>query len=137
MWQIRTTTGWEKDHKHYGKKHPNELAGVLRNLQRYLALLNISKNSKSVQAGYLHPEPGGVLAIDQRGLASNLQETRLYSFADDEKKLVYLLKIGDKDSQHSDIEYCKDFGSQISNESEAKKSGEETTAKKEQTTKNQ
>ena len=104
---------WEKDHKQYAKKHPNELAAILRNLQRYLELLNVSKNSKCVQAGYLHSEPGGIIAVDQRGLGANLQQTRLYTYADDEQKTVYLLKIGDKDSQHSDIEYCKDFGAQI------------------------
>jgi hypothetical protein len=114
MWRIQTTTSWEKDHKHYLKKHDSELAAVLRNLQRYLVLLNVSKNSKCVQAGYLHPEPGGVVAIDQKGLGANLQETRMYTFADDQQKIIYLLKISNKDSQHADIEYCRDFGSQIS-----------------------
>jgi hypothetical protein len=117
MWRIETTTSWEKDHKHYNKKHDSELAAVLRNLQRYLVLLNASQNSKCVQAGYLHNEPGGVVAIDQKGLAANLQETRMYTFADDQKKIIYLLKIGNKDSQHSDIEYCKGFGGQISEQS--------------------
>ena len=109
MWQIEPTTGWEKDQKHYAKKRPNELAAVMRNLQRYIALLNVSKNSKAVQAGYLHPESNGVLAIDQKGGGGNIQETRLYTFADDEKKVVYLIAIGDKDAQHSDVEYCKQF----------------------------
>jgi hypothetical protein len=109
MWQIEPTTGWEKDQKHYAKKRPNELAAVMRNLQRYIALLNVSKNSKAVQAGYLHPESNGVLAIDQKGGGGNLQETRLYTFADDEKKVVYLIAIGDKDTQHSDVEYSKNF----------------------------
>jgi hypothetical protein len=117
MWKIETTTSWEKDNKHYTKKHDLELAAVLRNLQRYMALLNAAKNSKCVQAGYLHPEPGGVVAIDQKGLGPNLQETRMYTYADDQKKILYLLKIGNKDIQHSDIECCKDFGGQIDNDS--------------------
>jgi hypothetical protein len=117
MWKIETTTCWEKGNKHYTKKHDLELAAVLRNLQRYMTLLNAAKNSKCVQAGYLHHEPGGVVAIDQKGLGPNLQETRMYTYADDQEKILYLLKIGNKDSQHSDIEYCKDFGGQIDNDS--------------------
>jgi hypothetical protein len=109
MWQVETTTGWERDQKHYAKKHTRELAAVLRNLQRLLSILNVSKNSKVVQAGYLHPEPMGVIAIDQKGGGGNLAETRLYTYADDEKLLIYLIAIGDKKSQHSDVEYCKQF----------------------------
>lgn len=109
MWQIEPTTGWEKDQRNYSKKRPDELAAVMRNLDRYVKLLNVSKNSRAVQAGYLHTEQNGVLAIDQKGGGGNLQETRLYTYADDETKTVYLITIGGKDSQHSDIEYCKEF----------------------------
>jgi len=50
MWQVEATTGWEKDQKHYSKKRPNELAAVMRNLDRYFKLLTVSKNSKALQA---------------------------------------------------------------------------------------
>jgi hypothetical protein len=113
MWRIEPTTGFEKDQKHYTKKRPNELAAVLRNLQRYLSMLNMAKNSKAVQAGYLHPEPMGVVAIDQKGGGGNLQETRLYTYADDVSKTIYLITIGDKADQHSDIEYSKAFVSSL------------------------
>jgi len=109
MWQIEPTTGWERDHKHYARKRPNELAAVLRNLDRYMKFLAVSKNSKGLQAGYLHHEPGGVVAVDQKGGGANLQETRLYTYADDNAKTVYLIAMGDKDTQHADIEYCKQF----------------------------
>jgi hypothetical protein len=118
MWQIEPTTGWEKDQKHYSKKRPNELAAVMRNLDRYVKLLNVSKNSKAVQAGYLHPEQSGILAIDQRGGGGNLQETRLYTYAIDDTKTVYLIAIGDKDSQHDDVEYCKNFSNTLRNTAE-------------------
>lgn len=109
MWHAEITNGWERDHKHYAKKHPHELAAVLRNLERYLLLLNVSRHSKVVQAGYLHGEPMNIVAIDQKGSGRNLAETRLYTYADDTKRVVYLIAIGDKQSQHSDIEYCKEF----------------------------
>ena len=104
----------ERDQKWYEKKRPDELAAIFRNLQRYLCLLNVSKNSKSVESGYLHKEPGGVVAIDQKGFRGNLQETRLYTYAVDETNTVYLITMGNKESQHSDIEYSKAFVQSLS-----------------------
>jgi len=75
MWQVEPTTQWERDTKWYQKKHPNELAAILRNLGRYLSHLNCTVNAKAVQAGFLHPEPMGIIAIDQKGGGNNLQET--------------------------------------------------------------
>ncbi len=57
----------------------------------------------------MHTEQAGVLAIDQKGGGANLQETRLYTYADDDTKTVYLIAIGDKDAQHADVEYSKNF----------------------------
>jgi hypothetical protein len=109
MWGLEPSTQWQKDQKWYEKKRPDELAAVMRNLQRLLALLNCSKNSKMVEGGYLHKEPAGVIAVDQKGFSSNLQETRLYVYAVDDTRTVHLITIGNKDTQHSDIEYSKDF----------------------------
>jgi len=109
VWEIELTTTWEKDEKHYAKKHPRELAAIFRNLQRYRVLLRQSPNSKAVQAGYLHREPGGVIAVDQKGGGANLQETRAYTYADDEKKILYLITLGNKSSQRADIELSKVF----------------------------
>jgi hypothetical protein len=109
MWQTETTTTWERDHKHYAKKHPNELAAVLRNLSRYVDQINASPNAKSVQAGYLHHEPLGVVAIDQKGSKGNLQETRLYTYACEERRVLYLITIGNKAEQSADIELSKEF----------------------------
>ena len=90
MWQIEPSTQFEKDQKWSDKKHPDELAAVLRNLQRFLLLLKVAKNCKCVEAGYLHKEPGGVIAIDQKGFSGNLQETRLYTYSVEETKIVHL-----------------------------------------------
>lgn len=109
MWQLEPTSQWEKDVRHYEKKRPTELAAVLRNLDRYIGLLRLAPNSRTVAAGYLHPEPLGVVAVDQKGGGGSLQETRLYTYADDEKQVVYLITIGSKDDQPSDIEFCKRF----------------------------
>jgi hypothetical protein len=109
MWNVETTTQWERDLRWYEKKRPHELAAVMRNLERYIEQLNAAKTSKNVIAGFLHAEPHGVVAVDQKGGGGNLQETRLYTYADDEKKLMYLITIGDKDSQADDIQLSKNF----------------------------
>jgi hypothetical protein len=117
MWTIEPTTQWQKDAKYYQKKHPNELAAVLRNLKRYLLLVESAPNPKAVQAGFLHPEPKGIIAIDQKGGGGNLQETRLYTYADEPRKAIYLITIGNKNEQPGDIELSKNFVESIQPES--------------------
>ncbi len=116
MWVAEPTTAFQKDLNFYTKRHPNELAAVLRNVDRYLSQLNCSANSKSVQGGYLHHEPMGVVAVDQKGGGPNLQETRLYTFADEVRNVLYLITIGNKSEQPSDIEFSKDFVKSIQSE---------------------
>lgn len=66
-WQLEPTDQFTIDKAWYLKKHPRELEAVLNNLIRYVSQLKQSKNAFCVQAGYLHPEPRGVVALDQKG----------------------------------------------------------------------
>ena len=118
MWEIEPTTQWEKDEKHYQKKHPRELAAVLNNLDRYMSLLQTVPNARCASSGYLHSEPGGVVAIDQKGGGVSLQETRLYTYAHEEQNVLYLITIGNKDSQSNDVQLAKRFVHQILNTEE-------------------
>ena len=115
MWQIEPSTQWEKGLRYYEKKHPDELAAVLNNLNRYMSLLKTAPNSRSIQAGFLHGEPGGVVAIDQKGGGGNLQETRLYTVAVDSQQIVHLITIGNKADQPSDVSYSKAFAESLVN----------------------
>ena len=92
-----------RDLRWYAKKRPAELAAVLRNLERYMALLSVGPSTRSIQAGFLHPEPHGMIALDQRGGGGRLQETRLYCYAHACSRTIYLLGIGDKSSQPADL----------------------------------
>jgi hypothetical protein len=114
MWSIEPSTQFLRDSKWYEKKRPDELAAALNNVQRFLVLLNVSKSFKCVQAGYLHKEPSGIIAVDQKGHAGNLQETRLYTFGIECAKTLHLITIGSKDTQHSDIEYSKKYVQSLS-----------------------
>jgi hypothetical protein len=95
------------------KKACTRTRAVLNNLGRYLSQLNQAKNSKCIEAGYLHHEPFGVVAIDQKGGGGNLQETRLYTYADEASKVLHLITIGNKAEQSSDIEFSKEFVTSI------------------------
>lgn len=109
MWELARTDSFDRDYKRYSKKREAELAAVLRNLDRFLEMLNHSKNRLCVQAGFLHNEPAGIVAIDQKGGGKGLQETRLYTYPDEESKNLYLILIGNKNSQSSDIKNAKAF----------------------------
>lgn len=109
MWKTEPTSQWVKDLKWYEKKRPDELAAVSCNLKRYLAQLNAAPNPRAFMAGYIHTEPHGVFALDQKGGKPNLQETRLYVYPDEASKVLYLITIGNKDEQPGDIHLSKNF----------------------------
>lgn len=121
MWSLAYSTQWPRDLKHYEKKRPRELAAVLRNLKRYLDLLNVSPNAKAAQAGFLHHEPVGVVALDQKGGGTGLQETRLYTFADDKTQTLWLITVGNKDDQPDDIQFSRKFVTSLTAETEEPK----------------
>jgi len=102
-WVLLPHSTYLRDLRWYTKKRPAELAAVHRNLERYMTLLARSPAARSVQAGFLHPEPHGMVAVDQRGGAGRLQETRLYCYAHSGSRTVHLLGIGDKSSQSADL----------------------------------
>jgi len=102
-WVLLPHSAYLRDLRWYAKKRPAELAAVHRNLERFMILLARSPAARSVQAGFLHPEPHGMVAIDQRGVGGRLQETRLYCYAHSGRRTVHLLGIGDKSSQSADL----------------------------------
>ena len=102
-WVLLPHAAFLRDQRWYEKKRPAELAAVHRNLERFMILLARTASARSIHAGFLHPEPHGMVAIDQRGGAGRLQETRLYCFAQSDLRTLHLLGIGDKSSQASDI----------------------------------
>ena len=124
MWELEPTDQYDRDFKKYQKKHENELLAVLENLEQYLDVLKEGVNPAQAFAmlGFLHREGIGIVAIDQKGGATrrkstdlpkkkrrSLQQTRLYIYPEINRKLLHLLAIGNKNSQHSDVQHCKKF----------------------------
>ena len=110
MWRMQIAPEFERSKKHYDKKRPAELAAVLRNLARLLEQLNALPHCRAAQAGFLHHEPAGIWALDQKGPSrTKLQETRLYVFPEEESKALHIITVGNKNSQAADLRCAVDY----------------------------
>lgn len=82
----------------------------MSNLQTYVDVLRETDNVQTAnQQPFVHKELDGMVAIDQRGAKieqkmGKLKATRLYVYAAVIHQTVYLLGIGDKDSQKQDLQ---------------------------------
>lgn len=114
MWQLEPTDDYERQFRWYEKKRPRELEAVLRNLQTYLEALRAGNKPMQIKYGFVHVEPIGVFAIDQKGGGGKLAQTRLYVYPDIDAEILHLLTIGGKGlEQRNDIQLCKDFVAQL------------------------
>jgi hypothetical protein len=120
-WVVESTEDFERQLNRYNKKHRQVLMAVLDNLDTYFETLKSGVKAQNVVFGFVHPEPNGVRAIDQRGGRGRLPETRLYVYPDEETKVLHLITLGDKRSQHDDIQACKRFIADLRKENEQRK----------------
>jgi len=109
MWKLSPDDEYLRKYKRYGKKHARELHAVMDNLDTFLKALNEGALPQQIKAGFVHVEPMGVRAIDQKGGGAALAETRLYVYPDEERKTLHLITLGDKRSQQNDIARCRRF----------------------------
>ena len=109
-WNLVPLGKYLSDYKWYEKKRPNELCAILGNLDTYFEALKMIGNPLQVKSGFIHDEPDGVKAIDQRGGKQKvkLQQTRLYLYPNVSEQKLYLLAIGDKTTQRGDIQFCRE-----------------------------
>jgi hypothetical protein len=110
MWDLNPQDGYLRRLRQWPKKHKRELAAVLNNLDTFQKALRQGQRPGQARFGFIHPEPGGVLAIDQKGGGPGLSEARLYIFPDEVQQCLFLITIGDKNTQHQqDIDTCREF----------------------------
>ncbi len=80
------------------------------NLDTFFTALNWGALlENAARYGFIHDEPKGIKAIDQKGAGAGVKQTRLYTFPNNTTKIVHLITIGDKNSQSADIQYASDF----------------------------
>jgi hypothetical protein len=80
MWKTVETEDYGRRLKRYAKDRPRELQAALDNLDTYFQSLLGGVKPMQIRHGFMHQEPQGVIAIDQKGggkrLASTFTPTR-------------------------------------------------------------
>lgn len=108
-WHLEPTDLYLRRQEEFKKKRPKQLLAVLRNLARYQQMLDEQPIARLVSAGFIHPEGRGIVALTQQGFKPKQPPTRLYLYPAQDSKMVYLITIGDKDTQSQDIQDCNEF----------------------------
>lgn len=108
-WKYAQATKFKSSFPKYRKRHEGETTQCVVNLDTYQAVLESGKKPGTFKLGFMHLEPHGVLAIDQSGMEGSGRETRLYVYPDEMTETIYLITIGDKNSQKPDIRLCTEF----------------------------
>src|SRR5262245_11285211 len=80
MWNLAPDAEYTQRYKWFEKKRKRELTAVHGNLSRFQEALNTGAPLRQVNAGYIHREPHGIIAIDQKGGGNSLRQARLYVF---------------------------------------------------------
>jgi hypothetical protein len=119
MWTVRPLAEYATRRRKWAKKRWRELSAAEINLETYRIALATGVKPLQIKYGFIHPEGNGVVAIDQHGHGKSLAETRLYVYPDTEtdadEMVLYLLTIGDKNTQARDIQFCKEFVASLKN----------------------
>ena len=124
-WKIVISDYWAASLKRFLKKHPNETKAMLSNLGTYQkAIFEEGLDPYAFNAGFIHREPMGIRAIDQKGTIGKAKQTRLYVYAWIRGKELHLIKIGDKTQQSRDINNCKKYVTPLKEEDKKSELGE-------------
>ena len=122
MWKSAKAEGFENCLKKYAKKHLAEANAVLANLETAFAVLMETNSVQKIrELNFARKEPDGIIALDSRGAkrertGTKLKATRLYVYAVEINSTLYLLRIGDKDSQVQDLKTCRKIVRKITRE---------------------
>lgn len=108
-WYEEPTDLYLRRKEQFQKKRPMQLAAVLGNLVRYQQMLLEQPIARLISANFIHPEGRGVVSLTQQGFKPKQPPTRLYLYPAQDSKTVYLITLGDKDTQRQDIQDCYAF----------------------------
>ncbi|OGS36021.1 MAG: hypothetical protein A2293_05790 [Elusimicrobia bacterium RIFOXYB2_FULL_49_7] len=109
MWVLERSPFLDGKLKRLNKNHPAETKAMLENLDKYLKALNEGANPINIQAGWIHHEPDGIKALDQKGTKGKPAQTRLYIFPAESSRQLHVITAGDKSSQRTDIQESRDY----------------------------
>jgi hypothetical protein len=117
VWEVVEEERFSTRLERFMKKRPTETDGCLVGLNKYHQTLCDGVKPFQIKAGYIHPEPKGIVAIDQ-GSGVGLTELRLYAFAFEPTRALHLITMGDKKSQSKDILEAERFVDKLRSEHE-------------------
>ena len=121
MWDLNWTETYDSRLKRLKKDHTQEVEQVLKNLDTYLtALKNGVKPMQVVKLPCVRNEQLGIHAIDQTPLRKRKKILRLYVYASEAEKILYLITFGDKDQQSDDVRECCKFVRNVQKKIESK-----------------
>lgn len=106
IWQTDIRYASRNKFKKYAGKHAREYDSLFANLERIVDILNGGNKLGSFQVGFFRTEKDGVYRIGQTGVPG-AKESRLYVYPDVQTRLIYIVGIGDKDTQQNDINEAK------------------------------
>jgi len=108
-WKIEKSDFFDNRFNRFQKKHRAEALAVLNNLDTYFRALTEGANPLQIKAGFIHNEPEGLKAIDQKGGKGKLMQARLYIFPDTSTETLHVISIGTKQDQSGDISECRTY----------------------------
>ena len=108
-WVLQKSDFFDSRFKRFEKKHREEAKAVLDNLDTYFNALEKGSNPINIKAGFIHNEPEGIKAFDQKGGKGKLMQTRLYTHPDSTTMILHVISIGTKVDQKSNIKECQDY----------------------------
>lgn len=107
MWYTEDGEATRSGFKKVSKNHPEEYAACFANLNKILAILRSgNKIGGGLKVGFFRSEGDGLFRIGQSGVKDS-KEVRLYVYPNQESEIIYILAMGTKETQHTDIKESK------------------------------
>lgn len=102
-WHISLERAELRRLKQWHKRYPREAVACFNNLEKIMGMLNHGIALDVLHTGFFRSEGRGLYRIAQTSVRHAL-ETRLYVCPDIKTRIVHVLSIGDKSTQHQDIQ---------------------------------
>ena len=107
-WSIDVSFASRSVFSQFQRNHPKEYISCFSNLEKIRKLLDDGKKLAEMEhhPSFFRHETKGIFRIGQSGIKGS-KESRLYIYPCHREKMLYILGIGTKESQRSDLEQAK------------------------------
>jgi hypothetical protein len=107
-WQYSTEFATPTRFKKFAANHRREYESCFSNLNKLLELLNAGHPVARLvnNPSFFRSEREGLYRIGQSGV-KDAKESRLYIYPDEKSEMIYILDIGTKETQRTDIPAAK------------------------------